>query len=125
MSSRAIFDEAWLADYQAKTRARQPLVPRHPVPNARVSLAGHDGERGSCPAVGDTACAAATAVKLGPGEGEVTSAGHVREPRQPIQRQGLVSRGKNRRPEEALQTAIVAYWRPKLVPGARLLATNG
>jgi hypothetical protein len=32
---------------------------------------------------------------------------------------------RNRRPEEALQTAIVAYWRPRLVPGARLFATNG
>jgi hypothetical protein len=32
---------------------------------------------------------------------------------------------RNAAPEQALQTAIVSYWRPKLVPGARLFATNG
>ena len=34
-------------------------------------------------------------------------------------------RKSHARPEEALQVAIVRTWRPLLVPGARLFATNG
>lgn len=32
---------------------------------------------------------------------------------------------RNAAPEQVLQTAIVSYWRPKLVPGARLFSTCG
>jgi hypothetical protein len=44
---------------------------------------------------------------------------YVPEPAAPVRKR------RNRQPEQALQTAIVSCWRPKLVPGARLFSTNG
>lgn len=80
----AAFTEEWLADYQARTRAQPPLVPRYPADH-----------------------------------------GEMVPPPEPFElTPPPVYRG-NRRLEEALQSAIVKSWRPLLVRGAKLLATNG
>ncbi len=81
------------------------------VPKARRFPAGHDGEPRASAADSQNARAAAAAVNSGPGRGAI--AGDVRVP------------CRHSRPEEALQIAIVAHWRPKLAADVRLLALNG
>lgn len=90
---------------------------RATVPADPASRAGRDGRgRVATPQDSQNASSAAKAVNSAPGvrTGPCGDGGEARQPRR-----------RNKRPEEALQTAIVAYCRPKLVPGARLFATNG
>jgi hypothetical protein len=94
------FDTAWLEQYEARMQAlRDP---------DRLSFASRPGAT-----VGQHAQAAASAVNAVASSG-VTSGGDVCAPRKP-----------HGRPEEALQAAIVREFRHRLVPGARLFATNG
>jgi hypothetical protein len=94
------WDSAWLEQYEARMqRLRDP---------DRRSFASRSGAT-----VGQHAQAAASAVNAVASSG-VISGGDVCAPRKP-----------HTRPEEALQAAIVREFRHRLVPGARLFATNG